>query len=190
MNASEETIPVADKPGIYIIRCRVNGATYAGSSLHLRKRLQSHISQLRANCCLVELLQYDWNFHGEDQFEFLACHKPIDELNNLEESLTLVSDSLDDFGGYNKMLGKRTWSLSSRIKNSEQKLIKRRKFLLLPGYSSNIRLAGSYVRTYCQRSTPFYKSELLLICEMDIATKRLKLQEQLAEFVRFDLTRA
>lgn len=180
------TLPVEDAPGVYIIRCRVNNATYTGSSLRLRRRLHLHVSLLRAGCSGANLLQRDWDKFGEDEFEFLACHKPPDELLRWEELITLLSDSLDDRGGYNKMLGQSVWSLSARIKNTEVKLIKKRKFSPLPGLTANPRLTSSYLRTFCQGSTPFFKSEPLLTEEMDQTMKRWQLQQHLAEFNRFD----
>ena len=181
------TFPIEDEPGVYIIRCRANNATYCGSSVHLRTRLEAHVSLLRRGICLVALLQRDWNTFGEGQFEFLACHRPSSELYFLEEQLTLLSDSMDDNGGYNKMLSNRVWSLSSRIKNSEQKLIKKRKLSPLPGHFGKQRLTSAYMRTFCQGSTPFFKSEpLLLTTAMDPAEKHLQLQAQLAKYSRFE----
>jgi len=187
MNAAEMNLSVQDMPGVYVIRCRVNNATYTGSSLRLRRRLQLHISLLRTGCNGAQLLQRDWDSFGEDEFEFLACHKPPDEILYWEELLTLLADSLDDCGGYNRMLGQSVWSLSARIKNTEVKLIKKRKFSPLPVPFSNPRLTSSYLRTFCQGSTPFFKSEPLLTAEMDQTTKRLQLQQHLAEYIRFDL---
>ena len=190
MKPIDMTLPKEDSPGVYLIRCLVNNATYCGSSLLVRRRLQLHVSALRAGKCLVALFQRDWNAYGEEQFEFLVCWKPAGELYYWEESLTLLSDSLDDFGGYNKMLGNRVWSLSSRIKNSEVKLIKKRKFSPLPGHYSNPRLTSEYMRTFCQGHTPFFRSEPLLTAEMDQATKSLQLQQHLAEYRRIELTKA
>lgn len=190
MDAAYMNFSVQDAPGVYIIRCKANSATYTGSSRRLRKRLQLHVSRLRAGFSDAPLLQRDWDRFGEAEFEFLACHKPVDELYYWEELITVLSDSLDDRGGYNRMLGERVWSLSSRIKNTEAKLTKKRKFSLLPVPSSNLRLTHSYLRTFCQGSTPLFKSEPLLTSEMDQPTKRLQLQQYLAEYVRFDLRKA
>lgn len=141
---------------------------------------------LRSGCSGANLLQLDWNTFGEDEFEFLACYKPLDELLYWEELMTLLNDSLDDCGGFNKMLGNRVWSLSSRIKNSEQKLIKKRKFSPLQGLFNNPRLTSAYMRTFCQGSTPFFKSEPLLTAAMEQTTKHLQQKQHLAEFIRFD----
>lgn len=187
MEIPEMNHVVNDEPGIYIIRCKATNATYTGSSLTLRRRLQSHVYQLRAGNNGAKLLQRDWNRFGEDEFEFLACHKPAKELLEWEELITLLADSLDDFGGYNKMLGQWVWSLSSRIKNTEVKLTKKRKFSPLPALCGNPRLSRSYLRTFCQGSTPFFKSEPLLTTEVDQTEKRLQLQQHLAEYLRFDL---
>lgn len=175
-----------DVAGIYIIRCLANNATYTGASLSLRRRLISHLSLLRSGGNGVHLLQLDWDRYGEDQFEFLACQKPPSDLVQWEEVITLLTDSLDDYGGYNRKLGDRVWTLSSRIMNTEQKLIKRGKFSPLTVPYSHPRLNSSYRRTFCQGSTPFFKSEPLLTNAMDRVAKRLKLEAHIAEFVRLD----
>jgi hypothetical protein len=185
MKLPELILSKDDAPGVYIIRCRANNATYCGSSLLLRRRLKLHVSLLRSGRSGANLLQYDWNRFGEDQFEFFGCHKPAADLFRLEESLTLLSDSLDDCGGYNKMLGNRAWSLSSRIKNSEVKLTKQRKFSPLPAHSSNLRLTSAYMRTFCQRSTPFCQSEPWLTNPMAQSAKRSRLQELLIGYSSF-----
>lgn len=190
MKPTDMPLPKEDSPGVYLIRCLINNATYSGSSLRARRRIQLHVSALRAGNSLADLLQLDWNAYGEEQFEFLVCPKPAGELYYWEESLTLLSDSLDDFGGYNRMLGNRVWSLSSRIKNSEVKLTKKGKFSPLPGHYSNPRLTSAYMRTFCQGNTPFFKSERLLTSAMDQATKSLQLQQHLAEYRRIDLPKA
>jgi hypothetical protein len=145
-----------------------------------------HLALLRGGCNGVSLLQSGWNTFGEVNFEFLACNVPSTMLFQQEEVITLLNDSLDDFGGYNRMLGKRLWSLSSRIRNSEQKLIRRRKFSEIPGRPVSPRLSDAYVRTFCQRSTPFFKFEPLLGVQADSAAKRMNLKEQFAVFVQIE----
>jgi hypothetical protein len=186
MMRGEFKAPLNDHPGVYIIRCKANNATYTGSSLHVRRRLQLHVSLLRTGSCLVALMQKDWNQYGEDQFEFLMFQKPPHELYYWEELITMLADSLDDCGGFNKMLGNRVWSLSSRIKNSEQKLIKKRKLSPLPSLISNERLTSCYLHSFCQGTMPFIKSEPLLTTTMDPALKQSELQKHLASSVRFD----
>jgi hypothetical protein len=186
MTTPAPALVVNDAPGVYIIRCRSNQATYTGSSLRVRSRLQMHLALLRGGCNGVSLLQSDWNTFGEVNFEFLACNVATTMLFQQEEVMTLLNDSLDDFGGYNRMLGNRLWSLSSRIRNSEQKLMRRRKYFEIPGRPVNPRLSEDYVRTFCQRSTPFFKFEPLLAVPLDLAAKRMNLREQLAVFVQIE----
>ena len=174
------------EPGVYIIRCRANGATYTGSSLRARTRLSLHVSLLRSGRSDAHHLQHDWNLYGEHEFEFWLCSKPADELLWWEETLTMLSDSLDDFGGYNKMLGNRLWSISSRIKNTEEKLRMKGKFSPLPGLPRKGRLINDYLRTFCQGTTPVFLAGSMPREKLEPAIKCVQLKQHLAEYVRFD----
>jgi group I intron endonuclease len=64
---AKHTLPQA---GIYCIRNLVNGRVYVGSSNHVRKRLTTHRSMLRAGRHDSPKLQNGWNAYGEEAFEF------------------------------------------------------------------------------------------------------------------------
>jgi len=126
--------------GVYLIRCLANGKTYCGSSLRVEQRLQLHVSLLRTGLSPTKHMQLDWQKHGEGAFEFLWCNKPIDEIHYWEQKITLLTGSLDDHGGYNKMLANSGWTPSSRIRNTESKLYQRGKYSYLPGVIRSQRL--------------------------------------------------
>ncbi len=60
---------IGDGPGVYQIKCIANGATYTGSSIRLRSRLQLHVNLLRTGRNGAALMQQDWDAYGESQFE-------------------------------------------------------------------------------------------------------------------------
>ena len=58
--------------GIYKITNTVTGKFYIGSAVNIRKRINEHRSELRANTHVNRHLQNAWNKHGADCFEFTA----------------------------------------------------------------------------------------------------------------------
>lgn len=56
--------------GIYQIRCLENGRVYIGSSINLKRRRNSHFSQLRRNVHYCFHLQRAFNKYGEESFVF------------------------------------------------------------------------------------------------------------------------
>lgn len=64
-------------PGIYCIRCKINGACYIGETDQRRGlagRLSSWKSRLINNQAKNQILQHDWFRYNENQFEFLIIH--------------------------------------------------------------------------------------------------------------------
>lgn len=61
---------VENKCGVYIIKNKVNGKFYIGSSNNIWKRWQSHIYELNTNSHANKHLQRAWNKYGEENFEF------------------------------------------------------------------------------------------------------------------------
>lgn len=172
-------------PGVYLIRCLVNGCSYSGSSNKVRSRVLTHLKALREGKSTSPLLQCDWDRFSEEAFEVLVTRCPVGELLVWEERLTMLSDSLEDNGGYNRMLGKRTWSRSARIRNSEHKLQRQRKFTLLPVLGERLRLHPDYVRTFHQGDAPL-RSRLPEIDNLSASDRQLLLHKHLRGYERFE----
>lgn len=63
--------------GIYIIRCKLTGRVYVGSSKNVNSRLKHHISSLRRSRHASWKLQEAWHEYGEDNFEFLLLEEVV-----------------------------------------------------------------------------------------------------------------
>lgn len=64
--------------GIYLIRNKINGKTYVGSSVNINKRWNEHKHHLRKNKHHSSYLQRSWNKYGEENFifyELITCDK-------------------------------------------------------------------------------------------------------------------
>lgn len=64
--------------GIYEIVNLVTGRRYIGSAVNIKNRFSTHKNGLRNNKHHCKNLQYSWNKHGEDNFEFnilFECYK-------------------------------------------------------------------------------------------------------------------
>lgn len=66
---------VADKIGIYEIRCAVSGKSYVGSSKRIYRRWADHRRDLRKGSHTSPRLQRAWNKHGEENFAFLILEE-------------------------------------------------------------------------------------------------------------------
>jgi group I intron endonuclease len=88
MKPTELTInPIVsiNKPGIYMIYNQENKKAYIGQASHIRKRFNSHKSELKNGCHGNSYLQNAWNKYGENTFLFIPlenCAKK--ELTNRE----------------------------------------------------------------------------------------------------------
>lgn len=135
-------------PGVYIIRCKANNAHYVGATRSLETRLRDHHSKLIRGRHDLPLLQRDWDQYGQRLFVFLARPTPVAELGIWEEVMTLLTGSLEHCGGYNKMLGRRVWSLAARIRHTERNLAKKRRFCFRRSVHPDDAIADVYLRTF------------------------------------------
>lgn len=78
--------------GIYVIRNKINGNFYIGSTTNFSKRKNKHFRYLRTNKHENQHLQNAFNKYGETAFEFLVI-KRTDDLLNEEQKL------LDEYFG-------------------------------------------------------------------------------------------
>ena len=63
---------LAPTSGVYVIRNRLNGKQYIGSSIHIRKRIWKHQSELRTGKHPSPHLLHAYNKYGLEAFEFRA----------------------------------------------------------------------------------------------------------------------
>ena len=80
--------------GIYKILCLQNNKCYIGSAVNIRKRWNSHKSELNNNKHTNQKLQNAWNKYGSNQFQFLIVEKCCKEqLLLLEEKYIKENNS-------------------------------------------------------------------------------------------------
>lgn len=169
-------INVKSSPGVYIITCLENGASYVGSASNLRRRLGQWRSRLQRGECEVPLLQEDWVKYGPGRFSIKAHHVPLGERESLEEQLTIFLNSLEERGGYNKAVG-RIRGVAARARDTEAKLARQgRKFSRLKTTS---RLRSSYAQTICQSSHFIWSDVAKAIAK----TTDTAMQELMPEFL-------
>ncbi len=134
--------------GVYMIRNLVNGKRYFGSSLNCQSRLNGHRGALRrGNHTNIALLQ-EWNAFGKDAFEFAVIEetKTLGEARRLENELIGRHQTLDQQHGYNQMRNGK-WSTAARLRDTERKLIAKRKYVLLPGVSLDEQMSPIFVQS-------------------------------------------
>lgn len=139
--------------GVYVIECLANSARYVGQANVLINRLRAHRRKLLLGLHEIPLLQADWNKFG--QYSFVAWTTPVPRecLDAVERQTTLFTRSLEDWGGYNRAIVKDR-SISARIRDTETKLIRARKFSLLPNTIGWERINPIQLRRFCQSSVP------------------------------------
>lgn len=89
--------------GVYVIRCRANGAAYVGSSRDVGRRFAQHRFALEAGVHGSERLQANWRRFGADAFEWrlVRALPPDDGLLELHERAEMLR--WDAFAaGYNR----------------------------------------------------------------------------------------
>jgi hypothetical protein len=57
-------------PGVYEIKCNVNGRSYFGQTDNIPERIGGHIRELNSNRMINMELQEDWNKYGSAKFTF------------------------------------------------------------------------------------------------------------------------
>lgn len=178
----EHFMRLKDSPGVYIIECLANGACYAGATTSLRKRAQGHFSKLNAGSHDVPLLQGDWKKYGSEQFVFWFCYAPMASLHDLEKQVTLLTNGLEDYGGYNKALLAKRWGCA-RICDSEAKLRRRGKFIPIRSALDRERINADYVRTFCQANRPL-SAEADMQIQLDEKQRSERLRQLMGGFQR------
>lgn len=70
VNVGTGTTPLKNRSGVYMIRNKINGKRYIGSSVDLHQRRMVHFGSLRKGCHANIHLQRAFIKHGETAFEF------------------------------------------------------------------------------------------------------------------------
>lgn len=112
--------------GNYLIFNRHTGRIYVGQAKSVRKRCSAHFSRLRQGDHPNYKMQHDATMYGAGHFWFAPL------LADLSEHLAIQAlGGLDLDLGYNLMDG-REWTAEARLRVSEARLIKNRRYVYLP----------------------------------------------------------
>lgn len=134
--------------GVYMIRNLVNGKCYFGSSRNCQSRLNGHRGGLRRGDHINIALLQEWIEFGKDAFEFILIEETatLGEARGIENELIGRYQTFDPQRGYNHMHNGR-WSPAARLRNTEKKLIAKRKYMLLPGVSLDDPMMPDFVQS-------------------------------------------
>lgn len=93
---------VLSRPGVYLIRNRVDGKVYVGSSVNISKRWSEHRAKLERGTHHSAHLQRAWKKCGADAFEWLII-EPCDAAARIEREQHWADyfGSYRDTSGYN-----------------------------------------------------------------------------------------
>lgn len=125
--------------GVYAVRNMNNGRVYVGSSILLSARMKQHESNIKIGRHANGLLRRDLALHGPTNFdivplEVFEADEPdlIDKLAQAEVNWTRQLAADIESHGYNCMVGN-SWTDSARLRDSERKYMRKRRYALLPG---------------------------------------------------------
>ena len=118
----------------YIIFNLAAQKQYVGRTRNLDQRYAAHVSQLRAGKHENPELQSDWDRDGEEAFMWVDVILRAGEMSAdlIEDLLIDTLRTLDPALGYNRKTS-RGWGTHARLRDLERKLIRSRKYHLLPG---------------------------------------------------------
>ncbi|WP_227815116.1 GIY-YIG nuclease family protein [Nitrogeniibacter aestuarii] len=135
-----------ENPGVYGLLCVPVMKYYIGASENPSIRINSHMSQLRADQHPLRRLQRDWNKYGEAAFVVASFPCPAEQIWSHESFLIDAMKTLEHQRGYNKMKGKH-WGDEARIRNTETKLVRSGKFVRLSGVPAETPMLPIYIDT-------------------------------------------
>jgi group I intron endonuclease len=129
-------LPGTEDVGVYGIRCKLDKKVYVGSTNSFKTRWKHHRGCLERNKHWNKHLQYAWNKHGADNFEFVVfvhC-KPEDRLK-WEQRYIDILKAADTKYGYNKrpIADSPLW-----VKHSEETIEKFRNKVFTEEHRTNI----------------------------------------------------
>ena len=86
--------------GVYLIKNRINGMVYVGSSKDLPRRIWQHRRDLKKGCHHNRHLQNSWNKHGEENFDISEiCWCALGDRAIVEKSVA------DQYGAFDRATG-------------------------------------------------------------------------------------
>ena len=94
------------RSGIYGIHNTANNKWYIGQTNDLGQRKRCHWAALRHNRHFNHYLQYAFNKHGEESFEFIILEECVEEVRDAKEKACIIYyKSTDSNHGYNSEFG-------------------------------------------------------------------------------------
>lgn len=141
---------ITNDPGIYMLRNKLNGATYVGAGKRAPARVMSQIRSLMRGDNTNELLQADWSRLGAEAFEVCCVQVLMEELHWLEMVVTRAANALEERGGYNKAMGK-VRTVAARLRDTERKLRRSGKFKRFDWVNEYDRISDPLASTFCQQ---------------------------------------
>ena len=178
-----------ERPGVYLIQCKENNATYVGAaekSMSLRQRMGEVVSTLLHRRHSSPLLQKDWNLYGAENFGWWAqyCSSKAEALQT-EKWLVKLAHAFEDHGGYCERTP--TNCVSASLRETERKFAKAG----TPGYEfldeRNIdsRIHPTLVQTFCQGIRPLVRTKITQLDLVEVERLR-QLDEWKATAIHFD----
>lgn len=112
-----------NKTGIYGIVDKVNGMIYVGQTLmNFGDRRDSHFSLLRNGKHSCDMMQADFNLHGEENFDFIVlCECGSDDIDAKEADY--IARYVESGSSYNKCSGGRVGYTGVSMSEHTKKLI-------------------------------------------------------------------
>lgn len=174
---------ITTDPGIYMVRNKFNGATYVGAAKKGRRRVLGQLNSLMRGDNTSELLQTDWERFGPEAFEVSFLPVSLEKLYWLERVVIKAMNGLEERGGYNKALGK-IRTLAARIRDTEAKLMRNGKYVMLPWVSKYERINPLLADSFCQKT--YRLSDETTALEGEISFAEAEIDELLEGFEVFD----
>lgn len=142
----EMKVSVEKVLGVYALRNTVTGKLYIGAG-QVEVRQKDHFTKLRGGYHDNPYLQNDADQYGVDAFEFFVIEfcDNVRELRFLERYFIRRFATHDARFGYNQSDGSR-WSREARLRDTERKYLRSRKFLLL----TNVKLGDPMRPVYLE----------------------------------------
>lgn len=159
--------------GIYIIRNKVNNKVYVGQSKNLETREKQHFGDLKANKHFNSILQYSWNKHGENSFEFEVIeYCKIEELNDREIYWANKHNAHDRNSGYNIASCGNQGSVFLNKTEDEMRLIREKMSMSRMGYrikeDTKIKMSEIRKSNIKNRKESIKPKEYIKICKSEL----------------------
>src|SRR2546421_10569594 len=105
--------------GIYMIRNKINGKMYIGSSQDVFSRTQTHFVLLRGNRHHNPRLQKAWNKYGGEAFEVVILER-VEDVNNLIKREQCWLDTYPAKEKYNVNVHATGWIVGKKMSEAQR----------------------------------------------------------------------